>query len=310
VDNNYKKIWVGYSGGVDSHVLLHKIRNTHKNVHAVHINHQLSSNADAWQQHCADVCKKLEVTFTSIKVDATPKKGQSPEDAAREARYGAWQDIVQEDEILCTAHHADDQVETILFRLFRGTGPKGLTGIASKVNINGINIERPILNLSKEQILEYANDNKLEWITDESNSCNDFDRNFIRNELLAKIKQRWPAVVGNIVRTGELCSELVLNLETEDVLDLKFWQKEKIRAWLLSNGINPSVLQVETIINEVVNARQDAQPKYMLGSKVVRRFASKLYLLDKEVAESTSAHGKKAKKRFQEQGIPPWERGN
>lgn len=304
-----QKIWIGYSGGVDSHVLLH-IVSQHYKVHAVHINHGLSPNADQWQQHCENICTALNVPLTCIKVNAKPAKGQSPEAAAREARYSAWQQIVAAPDVLLTAHHADDQAETILYRLLRGTGPKGLTGIQSKVVIKNVNVLRPMLELTKAEILQYATEHDLCWINDESNSNTDYDRNFIRQTIMPLLKQRWSAT-DNINRAGKLCENLLINLETPEILDLKFWQQQTVRAWLHKHDLQVSKQQLDTIINEVINAEADAQPQFKIGSKVIRRNRDKLYVLNQNaVAQADRVHGRKAKKIFQQHGIPPWQRGD
>lgn len=298
----HQNIWVAYSGGVDSHVLLHLARACFSKVRAVHINHALSPNANAWQQHCENVCANLDVELKCITVDAKPKPKQSPEDAARKARRTAWQTMLGADDILLTAHHAADQAETILYRLFRGTGPSGLAGMQQSTNIGLATLLRPLLNISKEEILKYAAKNNLQHIVDESNSNDKYDRNFIRNNILPLLSQRWSTVTNSINRAGKLSNQLVsclqphvqqqlLNvLETNDceinITKLSgfeaTWQTEVLRAWLQMHKVTPTLEQIELIKKEVINSNSDANPKLQISNKVVRRNKGKLYLLDLE----------------------------
>lgn len=302
-------IWIAYSGGVDSTVLMHIASKHYDNIHAVHINHGLNANACMWERHCASEAKKLGVPFTSLKVNAQPISGQSPEEAARNARYSAFKRLVADNDVLLTAHHADDQAETVLYRLLRGTGPKGLGAMQPKTINQGIKILRPMLDIKRDEILEYAKSENLSWIEDCSNNNQDFDRNFIRQRIMPLLKQRWSAVT-NINRAAGLCAELHTNIATEDVLDLKFWQRETIRAWLHKHKLQPTLQQLNTILTEVVNARSDAQPRFVLGNKIICRSQNKLYVISKDCAARKSTHGRPAKKIFQQFGIPPWERDN
>lgn len=300
-------MWVGYSGGVDSTVLMHVLSRQYQNIHIVHINHGLHPKALHWERHCASEAKKLGLDFTCIKVNAHPLPGQSPEEAARNARYGAFKKLVSVNDVLLTAHHADDQAETVLYRLLRGTGPKGLAAMQSKSINNCIQILRPMLDITRDEIVAYAKSEKLSWIEDCSNHNDDFDRNFIRQRIMPLLKQRWSAVA-NINRAAGLCAELQTNIETDEILDLKFWQRETVRAWLHKHKLQPTLQQLNTIIAEVVNARPDAQPRFVLADKIICRSQNKLYVVTKESVARKSAHGRPAKKIFQQLGIPPWER--
>lgn len=292
-------IWVAYSGGVDSHVLLHLASNSFKNVRAVHINHGLSPNASQWQRHCMDVCNNLEVELQCITVDATPAHKQSPEDAARQARRNAWQNLLGADDLLLTAHHAADQAETILYRLCRGTGPDGLQGMQQLTTIGAAALFRPFLNASKQQILDYALANNLQYIVDESNANNKFDRNYLRNIILPLITERWPAALSNINRSGALTAQLSKCLQPmlddklkqvlleDNSIDIKkllnfekIWQQNILRAWLQIFGVTPSLQQITLVLQEVVNASPDAHPRFKLAHKLVTRNKKRLQVLD------------------------------
>lgn len=303
-------VWVAYSGGIDSHVLLHLARQTFKNLRAIHINHNLSPNAKQWEQHCDAQCAALDIDLVCVSVDATPNAKQSPEDAAREARRAAWLQVLGEDDVLLTAHHADDQAETILYRLFRGTGPTGLIGMQQQTKVEKITVFRPLLQHSKQDVLNYAAQHNLQHIVDESNANSKFDRNFIRNEVMPLLQQRWPAVQANINRAGVLCAQMLDCLQPEiseklaQVIDppcdslnitrmLNFsslWHTEILRAWLLSKNVTASVQHLTTIMKEVVGAAIDANPQFLIGGKVVRRFQGRLYILDFYAANETVDH--------------------
>ena len=302
ITSEHKKIWVAYSGGVDSHVLLLLASLSLPNVQAIHINHGLSPNADFWQQHCELTCAALNIKLHCIKVNAKPKPKQSPEDAARIARRNAWQKLLNADDILLLAHHADDQAETILYRLFRGTGPKGMSGMARSSKIGAALIFRPLLNINKQDILNFAQTENLKHITDESNANSKYDRNFIRNQIMPLLQNRWPAVTDNINRAGFLNSQLLHCLEPIlaeklssvfaanncelDISKLKkhseIWQTEIIRAWLQGHGITPCYKQIVMLKDQVVAAGVDANPIYVILDKTVRRSSNKLYVLDTE----------------------------
>lgn len=321
-----QQIWVAYSGGVDSHVLLDLARHCFPNVRAVHINHGLSVLDDQWQRHCEIVCANFNIPLQAIRVNAVAKPGQSQENSARIARRNAWRNMLQDNDLLLLAHHADDQAETVLYRLLRGAGPKGLSGIKSKTKLGAATLLRPLLNITKAEILEYAHFNNLNWLQDQTNADNHFDRNYIRNNVLPIMLDRWPAAITSINRAAQLCGNaaslvtqqvsaklqhIQLQDQTLDLLKLSAesqqWQYEILRLWLQGHDISPSLQQLKIISNEVIGARVDAQPEYIIADRVLKRSNNKLYLLAR-TAPSVSTHGRKAKKIFQQHGIPPWER--
>lgn len=323
-----QQIWVAYSGGVDSHVLLDLARRSFPNVRAIHINHGLSVLDDQWQQHCEIVCDQLKLPLQCIRVDAVSKPGQSQENVSRLARRNAWRNLLQANDVLLLAHHADDQAETVLYRLMRGAGPKGLSGIKVRSKLGAATLVRPLLGITKQQILEYSQLNNLNWLQDETNSNTSFDRNYIRNVMLPVMLQRWPAAVSNINRAAALsgsitglvtqtASEKIQNILLQDnILDIarlsqepQGWQHEILRNWLEKFDITPSLQQLELIFAEVINARIDAQPEYVIADRRLKRSNNKLYLLANNLT-AISTHGRKAKKIFQQYGIPPWERAN
>lgn len=297
LQTNYQTIWVAYSGGVDSHVLLDLAAKSFRNVRAVHINHGTHADDDQWQQHCQLICSKLDIPLDCIKIAATPHCKQSYETAARNARRNAWKNLLSPQDLLLVAHHADDQAETILYRLLRGTGPHGLTGMHSYSKVGKATLFRPLLNTTKQEILAYAAAQKLNWIADRSNQDNAIDRNYIRNEVMPLLQARWPQGVTSINRAGTICAQMLQEIEPQAAAKLDtmledaalnltqfsqqtlFWQQELLRAWLKQHGLVPSMQQLKLLQQQVIGARIDAMPQLHIGSKIIKRSKNKLFVL-------------------------------
>jgi len=177
-------IVVGYSGGVDSHLLLVELAQFQQQgrctLSAIHIHHGLSQNADAWQIHCENICKELSVPLIVRRV-VVENQGKGLEAAAREARYQAFKENIPDKAYLCLAHHQDDQVETLLLRLLRGTGVLGLQGMLPIMSLHHFMVARPLLEIPRTEILVRAQVLGLQWIEDESNNNLHFRRNYLRH---------------------------------------------------------------------------------------------------------------------------------
>lgn len=214
------KYLIAYSGGIDSHVLLHlcsQLKNSptgfDQSFSAVYIDHGLSPNAKKWGRHCQHICFELDIPLTIIEVDASQKNGQSPEASARTARYQAFSQLLDNDECLLTAQHLDDQAETLLLQLLRGSGTKGLSAMPRiKPFAKGV-LCRPILDYKKQEILEYARQHQLQWTEDESNLEQRFDRNYLRHTVLPLLEKRWPAMKENFAKSAEVLAESQLLLD-------------------------------------------------------------------------------------------------
>ena len=184
-----KRILVGVSGGVDSVVLLHALASHTKvtaSVAAAHIHHGLSPNADRWAQFCRRLCKRLGVPLTVRRVRVAKRN----EAAARAARYGALRKL--RFDVLALAHQLDDQAETVLMNLLRGSGTRGARGMAPRAKFDGRLLVRPLLDVPREVIVAYAREHGLEWIEDESNASDAFTRNFVRLRIAPLLSQRYP----------------------------------------------------------------------------------------------------------------------
>ncbi len=195
----FERIGVAYSGGLDSTVLLHLLSREIafiNKINAVHINHSISPDSDKWEEFCRKNADELGVQFFSYKLEEIKTVS---EDNLRKIRYEKFNQWASSNDLIVTAHHKDDQVETILFRFIRGTGLNGLKGIPAWRKDGNTQFHRPLLKVPKRELYEYAQKNKLKWVEDESNKDINISRNFIRNKLLPAIKDKWPNVDKSIL---------------------------------------------------------------------------------------------------------------
>ncbi|WP_366939890.1 tRNA lysidine(34) synthetase TilS [uncultured Gilliamella sp.] len=297
---NRQSLLVAYSGGVDSTVLLHALTQLKQQqrpdlqLSAIYIHHGLSQNADSWARHCQQQCQIWQVPLIIEKVRLDPMAGNI-EQQARNARYQAIYRHLKSDQMLCTAQHLDDQCETFLLALKRGSGPAGLSAMPVESNRH----LRPLLTISRQQIEAYANWHQLTWIEDESNQDDHYDRNFLRLKVLPLINQRWPQFSQMVARSASLCqqqealiNELLDNdfhqlLTTQGQLRLsplinysEYKRNAILRMWFRQQGIMmPSQKQLALIWQTVVEAKEDANPKFVLHNKQIRRYQNQLYLL-------------------------------
>ncbi len=296
------QVWLAYSGGLDSTVLLHVLKMEKIAFKALHINHQLSPNADSWQQHCIDQCNKLDREIVVERVEVK-NKGKGLEQAARQARYFSFDRHVKAGDVILMAHHLDDDCETLLFRLLRGCGLKGLAGIKRKRNLTvGGRILRPLLSLTRNELLEYANLHTLSWVEDESNRDTEFDRNYLREMVLPLFQQRWPGFrkqFSNSVKllreSEQLLSEYgqrdlrecdmreerlgnSLNLTTLSAYSVAR-KNHVLREWLDILGYTAPGLKHLDEIQKMIDAREDAAPVVDFGECELRRYRSRLYCL-------------------------------
>ena len=190
-----KRIVCAYSGGLDSSVLLHLLADF---VHwqpayslvAVHINHNISPSANLWEEHCKSVTSELNIPLVIKNVEIKSKSNL--EATARAYRYDAFKEILDAQSVLFTAHHRKDQAETLLLNLLRGTGTTGLAGILQITRLQPGWLARPLLDIAREQLVEYARNNHLTWQEDESNEDTHYARNYLRHHITPLFSQRWP----------------------------------------------------------------------------------------------------------------------
>ncbi|MCV4274289.1 tRNA lysidine(34) synthetase TilS [Pseudomonas capsici] len=229
-------VWhVGFSGGLDSTVLLHLLaelaaRESLPSLNAIHVHHGLQAAADAWPEHCRQVCLKLGVSFQSVTVRV--KSGASIEQAAREARYAAFIEQLGEGDVLLTAQHRDDQAETLLFRLLRGAGVRGLAAMSQQRAMGKGRVLRPLLSVSRGELEDYARQHGLSWIEDPSNQDQQLSRNFLRGRVMPLLASRWPQVSASMARTAEHMGEAEQLLGELAEQDLANARPDTAFAWL------------------------------------------------------------------------------
>lgn len=298
--NANSNVVLALSGGLDSMVLLHLLYQARLqrpfSLQAVYVNHGISPNAASWGEFCRTQCANLNIAFRQLPVQLAGR--HNLEARARSARYQALTDVIDScDHLLLTAHHADDQFETLLLALKRGAGPAGLGGIASHNTFGAGKLVRPLLAYSREQIQQFADEHNIEWIEDESNQDTHYDRNFIRQQITPLLQQRWPHLPQTVARsmqhianlqqlvdhyTGLLYDDVVVDgrLQIPALLNcLPLQQDLLVRRWLTTKGLTPSVQWLDTLRNTVLDARIDSGPVLMLAQYQIRRFNQQLYLL-------------------------------
>jgi len=295
---------VAFSGGLDSHVLLQLLSEIRDQIQpgfsAVHINHGLHEKADHWQAHCERTCADLEVELVTRKVNARDYDGESPEAWARQLRYQQLESLMNQDDVLLTAHHRDDQAETVLLQLFRGGGPAGLSAMpAYKAFGPGWHC-RPLLEFTRNEIRQYAISAQLKWIEDESNQDLNPDRNFIRHKVLPVIQERWPSVTKTLSRVaihqssanhllGVLATLDYESVRCEDTRAVRMDPLQSLgddriinclRYWFELNKVPvPGSLHMQHILNDVVHGREDNLACVNWGNTEVRKYQGKLVVM-------------------------------
>ncbi len=172
----------------------------------MHVHHGLSAHADDWVAHCRQICQQWQVPLVVHRVTLA-RGGLGVEAHARAARYQAFQDTLNAGEVLVTAQHQDDQCETLLLALKRGSGPTGLSAMAPSSAFAGSRLLRPLLNETRESLRQWALAHQLSWIEDESNQDDTYDRNFLRLRVIPVLRERWPHFSEAVARSASLCAE-------------------------------------------------------------------------------------------------------
>lgn len=294
------RLCLGYSGGLDSTVLLHVLAGLQDALNfrlsAVHVHHGLSPHADAWAALCAASCRTLAVPVAVQRVRVEPG-GQGLEAAARQARYGVY--AQQAADFIVLAHHLDDQVETVFLRLLRGAGVAGLAGMpeARLLDAGRQQLLRPLLGVGRQTLHAYATAHALAYCQDESNFDLGPTRNFLRQAWLPQLEGRFPAYRRNVARAAAHMREglgLLADLAELDMrrviapegLDLACLAelgparaKNLLRHWLVDNNVTlPDAAQLEELLEQMLAARPDAAPELHLGGRLLRRRDGRLCL--------------------------------
>lgn len=302
--------WVALSGGLDSTVLLHVLAQARAidpslpPLMALHINHQLQSAADDWQQHCQRLCRDLGVPLHCETVAVEPA-GQGVEAAAREARHAVFEEMLGAGEVLFTAHHRDDQVETFFLRLLRGAGVEGLGAMATTRALGAGCLYRPLLDWSREALEDYARRHGLRYVEDPSNLDTDFDRNFLRREVLPLLAGRWPGYRDTVSRAAahlrESSSQLRAltprvptchNTMGDSGLDLAallalppVLAGRALRDWLAALGVTqpPDRAALAEFLRQLAEAGEGGCPRFDTGGLSLQRYRGGAYVLPEPV---------------------------
>ena len=267
------EIAVGLSGGVDSVVLLHQLKNEAAGVRlrAIHVHHGLSPNADAWTAFCRKLCKRLQVPL-AVEYVSVKKKSKGLEAAAREARYAAFRHARAD--IIALAHNLDDQAETVLMNLLRGAGVRGASGMPEHARFGDKTIWRPFLALSRKKIEAYARKHKLDWIEDESNANEALTRNFIRHSVGPLIERKFPQWKESLARAAKHFSKKEIGKE------------DLLRHYLHSKGLKaPSEARLIEMLKQLSTG--SARTELVHDGAVLRTYRGKVFL-DAELSSAFS----------------------
>ncbi len=301
-----KTFTIAYSGGLDSQVLLYALAQLKPNVSikAIHIHHGLQNEADQWVLHCQTQCQqlniKLEIKYLQLQFD----RGESIEAVARNQRYQSLFASLNTDTALLTAHHQDDQAETVLLQLLRGAGVAGLAAMPVDAYYQDYLILRPLLRYTRQQLAEYANYHQLQWVEDPSNQSSQFRRNFIRHQVMPLLTNYYPSASKTIARVADNCAnanQLLTEIAIQDLSIVQVSQHNSLTIAItplqtLSINRQYNVLRywywqqtqlildkqhLEQIISQVICANKNSIPSMSWQQWVVSRYQQHLYVYPK-----------------------------
>ena len=297
------RLVIGFSGGLDSTVLLHALATAREeqapSLLAVYIDHDLHSDSVEWGKHCESVAQRLGVAFLQLDIRVNTDSGQGMEGAARIARYDAFREVVRAGDWLLSAHHKDDQAETLMLNLLRGSGPAGLAGIGEVQPFSDGWLVRPLLSFARTELQAYAKAHDLAWIDDPSNEDRRFDRNYLRHEVFPKLEHRWPEASSRLRQSALLAGEAANLLDQMADADLQSLgdrpdrlsltglralpsarQRNLLRYAVRELGLPaPPAGQLASIVTDLIPAREDAQPIVQWTGAEIRRYRDKVYVL-------------------------------
>jgi tRNA(Ile)-lysidine synthase len=328
-----RHLLLALSGGADSVVLLDILAQLRSSLYfqlsALHVNHQISPHAAQWAAFCAELCAALQIPFQTVTVELGHRRGESLEALARAARYRVLAE--QPADFIALAQHLDDQAETLLLQLLRGAGAKGLSGMGEwcegtktgrsvqghrpeptihRQPVGSASLEptylRPLLDVPRRLILDYAAAQDLQWVEDESNADLSYDRNFLRHRIMPELGQRFPGyretfarAARNLAESAELLDDLAqldgaaaiaegrLKVAALGSLSLPRG-RNLLRYWLDRCGVRmPSAIRLENILHQLCGARDDAQIRIIVGEAVIRRFRGEAHV---EFRQAHAAH--------------------
>ncbi len=292
------RVVVAFSGGLDSTVLAHALAQARRKLgglRMVHVDHGLQESSAHWAKQCARVARNWDVPFVALRARIERRRGDSPEAAARDARYALLADAMEQGEVLVTAQHRDDQVETLLLQLFRGAGVAGLAAMPAIAPFAAGRIARPLLEVARAELEAYATKHALKWIDDPSNVETKFARNYLRHRVLPAIRARWIGIDASIARSARHMAEAQTLLNATARRDLERMadgnglsvaglkalprarRSNALRAFIAARGVLvPHTAQTLEIVGALLVARADANPEQSIHGAVVRRRSGRI----------------------------------
>ncbi len=288
------------SGGLDSTVLLHLLHSAGLPLAAVHVQHGLHPDADDWAEHCRQLCARLRVPFEERRVMVARQSELGLEAAARAARYAALRAALRPGDVLLTAHHQDDQAETVLLQLLRGAGPRGVAAMPVLAGFGEARLCRPLLGCTRAQLRQYADQHALRWVEDPSNANAAIKRSYLRQRLLPELENQWPGSMGALARSARLqaeAAELLGELARADaalcagvgagtlsVARLRSLspvrQRNLLRHWIEAQALPlPAAVHLEQALRNVLAARADATPCLHWPGGELRRYRDALFAM-------------------------------
>lgn len=293
---------VAFSGGLDSTALLYALAAlraevTGLQVRAVHINHHLLPQANEWAAHCSSVAAKLDVPLKVVDVNVVQGAGISTEASARDARYRVLEDELQDGELLLTAHHQEDQLETVLLQLLRGAGVTGLSAMPADAPFGRGRHLRPLLDVSRAELEEQVRTSGLTWVEDSSNAALEYDRNYLRHNVIPALRERWPGAAATATRSARHLAEAQSLLDELARIDLASAvegeallvsalqvltpsrARNLLRFWIREHGFRPpSTVKLQEVLRQMLESRPDAHPRVAWEGAEIHRRRGRLYL--------------------------------
>jgi tRNA(Ile)-lysidine synthase len=296
-----RRLWVAFSGGLDSTALLLALTSlrSHRQLAlgAVHADHGVHPDSRRWAEHCAKICKLLDVSLVQVGPPTTALPPDSPEAQLRHWRYGEFAALLESGDVLCTAHHREDQAETVLLALLRGSGPTGLAAMPRERRLGSGRLVRPLLEWPRAALGAFVRDRGLPWIEDPANAGLDPDRNYLRHEILPRLRERWPTADSALAMSARLCGEtqsaldrfLDAELDTRsNAPGILHWPKDGqdmtgarllLRRWLAQAGCAPLPrVRLEEFLDQLTTAGEDRQPRIAWADHTLRRYRDSLWL--------------------------------
>lgn len=272
-----QQIVVALGGGVDSQTILDltdRFRRDHPDYRylAIHLDHAFHPKSGAWAEFLASDCERRQFPYHIEPLNVVQGARESLEELGRDARYARMAELTEDDAVILLGQHRSDQIETFFLQLKRGAGPKGLSAMAFMAPFVGQRrLCRPLLGVSKSELYAYGESFDVQWIEDDTNYDTRIERNFLRHDIVPRLKSRWPAIEQTVLRSTQLCAEqhallselldtVLKEIMQADVLDLTDWstrsvpmQKALLRRWF---ELNEARMPSAAILAELVQQLQ------------------------------------------------------